>query len=306
MSNSNFVVTPATANPTGISSLNSILSPAAAPFFDTAGNLNMNGLALIGNASSATEIALTSDNTSGAYFIPFSKTASSTLNTLYIDNTTTPLTYNPSTSTLTATTFSTATAPVSANQLGNKTYIDNFGGSGGWYYTATVTISGGTTFNFPNSLSSNYNAYEVYFVSNITSPVTGSPSIQITFSGLSTPTYTTWTSSLSSVSGATPAYVNSYGTAAPFLTFSMDYSNFINRALTLKLDLWGTKSITGGAASGRINYLSEGQVSANPGFTGWIKNMGTVSYTSGNTTGITLTMSTATSGSMTIIVKAKY
>jgi hypothetical protein len=266
----------------------------------------MNGLALIGNADSATEIALTGDNTSGTYFIPFSKTTSSTSNALYIDNATTPLTYNPSLSTLTATIFSTATAPVSANQLGNKTYIDNFGGTGGWYYTTTVSITSGTTFNFPNSLNTTYNAYEVYFVSNITSPTTGYPSIQMSFSGLSSPTYTTWSSSISSVSGAAPAYVNAYGTSAPFLAFSMDYSNFINRAFTYKLDLWGTKSITGGAGGGRINYLTEGQVSSNPGFTGWIKLMGTVSYTSGNTTGITLTMSTSTSGSMTIIVKAKY
>jgi hypothetical protein len=27
-----------------------------------------------------------------------------------------------------------ATAPTTANQLSNKTYIDNFGGTGGWYY----------------------------------------------------------------------------------------------------------------------------------------------------------------------------
>lgn len=304
MSNSNFVITQAATNTSGVKALNSIIPTC--PFFDPTGNLDMNGLALIGNASSATEVALTSDNTSGAYFIPFSKTTSTTSNALYIDNATTPLTYNPSLSTLTATIFSTATAPVSANQLGNKTYIDNFGGTGGWYYTTTVSITGGTTFNFPNSLSSNYNAYEVYFVSNISSPITGYPSIQMSFSGLSSPTYTTWSSSISSVSGAAPAFVNAYGTSAPFLAFSMDYSNVINRVFTYKLDLWGTKSISGGAGAGRINYLTEGQVSSNPGFTGWIKQMGNVSYTSGNTTGITLTMSTATTGSMTIIVKASY
>jgi hypothetical protein len=61
-----------------------------------------------GSSSSSTttnNIALTSDNTSGTYYIPFSKTTSTTSNALYIDNVTGPLTYNPSTSTITATNF---------------------------------------------------------------------------------------------------------------------------------------------------------------------------------------------------------
>lgn len=56
-------------------------------------------------ATTSNNIALTSDNTSGTYFIPFSKTTSTTSNALFIDNVTGPLTYNPSTSTLTATNF---------------------------------------------------------------------------------------------------------------------------------------------------------------------------------------------------------
>lgn len=55
---------------------------------------------LTGNSSSSSSVALTSDNTAGTYFLPFSKTIASN-STLYVDNTTTPLTYNPSTSTLT-------------------------------------------------------------------------------------------------------------------------------------------------------------------------------------------------------------
>lgn len=49
---------------------------------------------LAGNAGSSTTVALTGDDTSGDWFIPFSKTTSATSNVLYIDNTTTPLTYN--------------------------------------------------------------------------------------------------------------------------------------------------------------------------------------------------------------------
>ena len=49
---------------------------------------------LVGNAGSATTVALTSDDSAGDWLIPFSKTASATSNVLYVDDTTTPLTYN--------------------------------------------------------------------------------------------------------------------------------------------------------------------------------------------------------------------
>jgi hypothetical protein len=54
---------------------------------------------LNGNASSSSAVSLTSDNTDTPCYIPFSKNVASN-SALFIDNTTTPLTYNPSTSTL--------------------------------------------------------------------------------------------------------------------------------------------------------------------------------------------------------------
>jgi hypothetical protein len=66
---------------------------------------NITATTFTGNASNATQVSLTSDNTSGSYFIPFSKTTTADNNTLFIDNTTGPLSYNPSTSTLGATIF---------------------------------------------------------------------------------------------------------------------------------------------------------------------------------------------------------
>lgn len=69
-----------------------------------------------GNATSATGVALTSDNTSGTYYIPFSKTTTATGNALYIDNTTGPLTYNPSANTLTLGT-GTSTNAVSSSSM---------------------------------------------------------------------------------------------------------------------------------------------------------------------------------------------
>ena len=58
--------------------------------------------AFFGTAANASNIALTSENTSGTYFIPFSKTNTSS-NVLYVDDVTGPLTYNPSTGELVCT-----------------------------------------------------------------------------------------------------------------------------------------------------------------------------------------------------------
>lgn len=66
-------------------------------------------------ATNATNIALTSDNTSGTYYIPFSKTISATSNALYVDNTTGPLSYNPSTSLLACSGFSGVTVSASTS-----------------------------------------------------------------------------------------------------------------------------------------------------------------------------------------------
>ena len=303
MSNSNFVITPATTPQSGIRTLNTIIPTC--PFFDTAGNLNMNGLALIGNASSATDIALTSDNTNGTYFIPFSKTTSPTTNSLFIDNATTPLTYNPSLSTLTSTIFSTATAPVSANQLGNKTYIDNFGGTGGWYFTSTVSVTAGTVFSFTNCLSNAYNAYEIYFVPSISSYTGGTyPDITVTFTGGNVPVYQSWLQDQSTGGSITTSFV----TTAPRLIRSLDYSVTLNRTATMKLDLWGTRNVSSGPGSFRMSYVNEGFNSQNPGITSWVRSTGTVAFSTGILTGIVLTYSNLTdvTGSITIVVKSKY
>jgi len=53
----------------------------------------------ISRATVADSITLSSDNSAGSYFVPFSKTVAGN-DTLFIDDTTSPLTYNPSTGTL--------------------------------------------------------------------------------------------------------------------------------------------------------------------------------------------------------------
>jgi hypothetical protein len=60
----------------------------------------------ISTATTAVGVNLTSDDTAGAYFIPFSKTTNATGNSLFIDNSVTPLSYNPNTSRLACSEFS--------------------------------------------------------------------------------------------------------------------------------------------------------------------------------------------------------
>lgn len=73
------------------------------PATDTLTCSNFNGS--ISNATNASNVLVTTDNTAGTYYIPFSKTSGTGNKALFQDDTTGPLTYNPSTATLTATNF---------------------------------------------------------------------------------------------------------------------------------------------------------------------------------------------------------
>lgn len=107
------------------------------------------------SSSTATGVNLTSDNTLGTYFLPFSKTVTATGNSLFIDNTTTPLTYVPSTSTLTASNFSGS----ASTSVGINLTSDNTAGTYFLPFSKTSTATG-------NSL----------FIDNVTGPLTYNPS----------------------------------------------------------------------------------------------------------------------------------
>ena len=261
------------------------------------------------SATTATNITTTTDNTSGTYYIPFSKTTAGTSTALYLDDTTTPLTYNPSTSTLSSTIFSTATAPVSGSQLGNKTYIDNFGGGAGWYYTASVNNGGtsSTTYAFPNCFSNNLNnAYDVYFVFNFSAPTTGYFSCNMSFTGLGTTTYYNWTTTTSNAT--TPTITTAYTSANAYIQLlsSMDATSFYYlRSATPKISIWGAISGSGGAGTAQTQFSAENFGSANPGLTGTLKSWGFTQQTTGYITGTTLTFSSAMTGTATIVVKGR-
>ena len=132
--------TPLTYNPsTGKLSTNAIqIGTSATSGYVLTADASGNGTwqASSGGGTNATTISLTSDNTSGTYYLPFSKTTTSTNNALYIDNATGPLSYNPSTSTLTATTFS-GTATNASNVV-----ITSDNTSGTYYVPFSKTTAG--------------------------------------------------------------------------------------------------------------------------------------------------------------------
>lgn len=93
-----------------------------------------------GTATNATNISCTRDDTSGTYFIPFVKTGNTGNKSCFIDDVTGPLTYNPASSTLTATTIAgnlsgTATNAQNVNVVAtnatNTTYCVNFSSASG-------------------------------------------------------------------------------------------------------------------------------------------------------------------------------
>lgn len=83
----------------------------------------------------AQEVECKSDDTNGSYYVPFTKNPGTNSKLLFIDDVSGPLTYNPSTSTLTATNFSGKAS--SANQLNCE--VTNSSGS---FYVTFVSTAG--------------------------------------------------------------------------------------------------------------------------------------------------------------------
>lgn len=164
------------------------------------------------NASTATNIATTSDNTSGTYYIPFSKTAAGTSTVLYLDDTTGPLSYNPSTSTLTASVFVgafTGNASTATNQ------------SGGTVSATTGAFSGALTLSVP----------PVYTFSTVPTYTSGQIGYTNKVSGNFTGTLANSTWTAASAAFAFPAvgvymvYIQGYNTTTAAVAGSVSFYN---------------------------------------------------------------------------------
>ena len=110
---------------------------------------------LSGNSSSASSVSITSDNTAGTYFVPFVKTLASN-STVFVDNASGPLTYNPASSILTSSFFNGAITLQSTQNV--ATYAGTTLSINGAFFSVNVSfINSSITFtgaaNTVNTLS---------------------------------------------------------------------------------------------------------------------------------------------------------
>ena len=128
----------------------------ANPSLGTITCTSLNGIA--SSALTSDAIKTTTDNTNGSYYIPFSKTAANVSSVLYVDDTTGPLTYNPSLGTLTCTALNgIASSALTSNAI--KTTTDNTNGS--YYIPFSKTAA---------------NVSSILYVDDTTGPLTYNPS----------------------------------------------------------------------------------------------------------------------------------
>lgn len=134
---------------TGIGIVQKTAGISCNPSLNTITATGFNG-SLTGTASNANAVNLTSDNTATLCYIPFAKTTAGSARPLFVDDTTGPLSYNPSTSTLTATNF--------VGSLNTTGLV--------FLQTLSATITGSvtaTTFTLPSIFNTTYKNYKILF-----------------------------------------------------------------------------------------------------------------------------------------------
>ena len=99
---------------------------------------------------------MTDDNTSGSYLLPFSKSSAGTEGQLFVDSSTTPLNYNPNTSTITC---------------------SNFSGTASTASTITTTSDNSATTCYIPFTTSGAGNNKSLFVDDVTGPLTYQPSL---------------------------------------------------------------------------------------------------------------------------------
>jgi hypothetical protein len=228
-----------------------------------------------GSVTTTANIALTSDDTAGTYYIPFSKTTSPTSNALYIDDVTTPLTYNPNTSTLTASNFSglasqSTTIAVAVDNTAT-TYYPTFTSTGAGqkallFDTTTTPLSyvpSTSTLTATNYTGSTY---------NLTTTITSSLSASIANLQLVNPNI-----------AASFDYVMTPAVGIPFTMFSLSETNsFMRQTFLIDNEVSATKYSLGGLAP--VSGANAGFFAQNTGsFASVIQNQATSGFVFLNT-----------------------
>lgn len=194
-----------------------------------------------GSVTTTANIALTSDDTAGTYYIPFSKTTSPTSNTLYIDDVTTPLTYNPNISTLTCSNFSgiasqSTTIAVAVDNTATPYYLiftSTGAGQKSLLFDTTTTplsyVPSTSTLTATNYTGSTY---------NLTTTITSSLSASTANVVLTNPNI-----------GASFDYVMTPTVGIPFTIFSLSETNsFMRQTFLIDNEVSATQYSLGGLA----------------------------------------------------------
>jgi len=149
-------------NTTTINNNQITVSQTSGSFTTTITPTSITSTTFNGTATRAGQVATTSDNTSGTYYIPFSKTTAGTSTTLYLDDTTNALTYNPNTSSLSTDTMNvnqinprTTSSGITASTIGPNTGVAN----SSYPITLTNTDTNGFLTSYTSSLVINSTSY---------------------------------------------------------------------------------------------------------------------------------------------------
>jgi hypothetical protein len=180
---------------------------SVAKFAVTADGASYYAVSDMTNATNSTNVGITTDNSSGTYYIPFVKTSGTGNKPLFIDDITGPLSYNPSTAVLsvgTATFTSQITLPTTAaasfasgtltcnfnsfstgvfsvTLTANMTAIAFTNGRTGGQYVIYVTVASGGPFTIASTLTGTTNRRNYTTAVSVTTTTTAL--LTVTFDG---------------------------------------------------------------------------------------------------------------------------
>ena len=173
---------------------------------------NITATTFTGNVS---RINTTSDNTNGTYYIPFSKTTAVANTQLFLDDTTTALTYNPATSTITSgniiVSASSSTNTITSSQIAvanaGGSFTINQGSFTGSPTSNPYVINGASglrlQYNGTNNLSTTTNAVQATLLTSQGTATYSSPTL--TIATTASDPYPTMYTNLITFSGSTVA-----------------------------------------------------------------------------------------------------
>lgn len=263
------------------------------PFFVGALTGNASSAKTATNATNASQVAVISDNTSGTYYIPFVKTSGSGSNRpLYIDDATGPLSYNPSTSTLSASAYTITGTPSTAS------VASTFGQVGLVYLSTTqIAITGSASvqnLSFSNLFNSTYQNYKVILLPTTQVSFSQYPSYALQgFLGTGVPTIASlygFEITSSSTSVVAPVYTAGATLSSSPLIFAV--SSTTNKQVVIDIQNVGFANTAGNQVS-----LMCKSVYGNPGASGASDRTITCSSVSGATiTGLSIQQSIIGSG----------